>query len=158
MRVPAMLVATVLVLAACGDKKADGSATTGDTAGMTAPAPAPAPVAATGTTHEVQMIQEGTEYKYVPAALTIRTGDVVVFKSVSGGLHNVQFEVGKVPEGALAILNAAIPNRQGDMSSELVDAGGSVTISFAGAPAGDYDYFCLPHQTMGMKGKITVTS
>lgn len=155
MRVPAMFVATVLVLAACGDKKADDSATAGDTVGMAAPAPAPA---ATGTTHEVQMIQEGTEYKYSPAALTIKTGDVVVFKSVSGGLHNVQFEVGKVPEGALAILNAAIPNRQGDMSSELVDAGGSVTISFAGAPVGDYDFFCLPHQTMGMKGKITVTS
>ncbi len=154
MRVPAMLAAAVLVLAACGDKKADDTAATGDTTGMAAPAPAAAP-AATGSTHEVQMVQVGTEFKFLPADLTIKSGDVVVFKSVSGGLHNVQFDA--VPEGAQAILDAAIPNRQGPMSSELLDAGGSVTISFAGAPAGEYAFSCLPHVAMGMKGKLTVT-
>lgn len=152
MRVPAMLAAVALVLAACGDKKADETAPDTTT---TAAAPAPAP-AGTGTTHEVQMVQEGAEFKYLPASLTIKAGDVVVFKSVSGGLHNVEFYNDSIPAGAADILNANIPNRQGPLSSELVDAGQSITVSFAGAPVGEYRFKCLPHEAMGMKGMIKV--
>ena len=153
MRVPAMLAAVAMVLAACsGDKKADD--TTNDTT-PTAAVPAP-PAAGTGTTHEVQMVQEGAEYKFLPANLTIKQGDVVVFKSVSGSLHNVEFYADSIPAGADVVLNANIPNRQGPLASELVDAGQSVTISFAGAPVGEYRFKCLPHEAMGMKGMITV--
>ncbi len=156
MRVPAMLAAVALVLAACGgDKKVDPAV---DSATITPPVATDQPVVTpgTGTTHEVQMVQEGEDFKYLPATLTIKSGDVVVFKSVSGGLHNVQFEENGIPAGAMDIMNANIPNRQGPLASELVDVGQSITISFAGAPAGDYNFFCLPHQTMGMKGMITV--
>lgn len=156
MRVPAMLAAVALVLAACGgDKKVDTSA---DSMAMVPPAATdqPAMTPGTGTTHEIHMVQEGETFKYMPANLTIKSGDVVVFKSVSGGLHNVQFEETGIPAGALDILNANIPNRQGPLASELVDVGQSITISFAGAPVGEYKYFCLPHQTMNMNGVITV--
>lgn len=154
MRVPAMLAAVALVLAACGDKKADE---TTDTTTATAPAAEPAaPVAGTGTTHEVQMVQEGAEFKYLPASLTIKSGDVVVFKSVSGGLHNVEFLADSIPAGSMDIMNANIPNRQGPLASELVDVGQNITISFAGAPVGEYHYKCLPHEAMGMRGMIIV--
>ncbi|MEO5825862.1 MAG: plastocyanin/azurin family copper-binding protein [Gemmatimonadales bacterium] len=144
------------MLAACGgDKKVDANT---DSMGMTPP-PAmdqPAMTPGTGTTHEIQMVQDGETFKYMPENLTIKSGDVVVFKSVSGGLHNVQFEETGIPAGAMDILNANIPNRQGPLATELVDVGQSVTISFAGAPTGDYKFFCLPHQTMNMHGMITV--
>lgn len=157
MRVPAMLAAVALVLAACGDgNKAD---TTTDSATMMPPAASTdsaMTMPGTGTTHEVQMVQEGEDFKYVPASLTINAGDVVVFKSVSGGLHNVQFEETGIPAGTMDILNANIPNRQGPLASELVDVGQSITISFAGLSAGDYKFFCLPHQPMNMNGVITV--
>ena len=148
-----MLAAVALVLAACGDKKADETV---DTTTATAPAAdTPAP-AGTGTTHEVQMIQEGAEFKYLPASLTIKSGDVVVFKSISGGLHNVEFLPDSIPAGATDIMNANIPNRQGPLASELVDVGQNITISFAGAPVGEYHFKCLPHEAMGMRGMIIV--
>ena len=154
MRVPAMLAAVALVLAACGEKKAGETNDTMPPA--TADTPSAAAPAGTGTTHEVQMVQEGADYKFLPASLTIKAGDIVVFKSVSGGLHNVEFNPDSIPAGAADILNANIPNRQGNLSSELVDAGQSITISFAGVPTGDYHYHCLPHLAMGMKGMIKV--
>lgn len=149
MRVTAMVAGVAMMLVACG----------GETA-PEAPAADAAPVveapAATGTTHEVQMIQDGMEYKYVPAALTIKAGDTVIFKGISGGLHNVQFYPDSIPAGSAEALDAAITNKQGPLASALVGEGDNITITFAGVPAGEYKYFCLPHQTMGMVGAITV--
>lgn len=138
-----------LVLAACGEKAGTPAADT------TAAAPAPAPAA--GATHDVNMVLEGTAYKFVPVDLTIRTGDQVVFHMVSGGPHNVQFWADSVPAGAKDVLNAAMPNRIGDLNGELlVEPNATYTISFANAPAGEYKFTCTPHMALGMNAKITV--
>jgi plastocyanin len=119
----------------------------------------PAAPAATGATHNVNMVLEGAAYLYVPAQLTIRTGDVVVFHNVSGGPHNVQFYPDSIPAGALEALNATMADRMGDVAGPLlVEPNAMYTISFAGAPAGDYAFMCLPHLAMNMVGKITVTN
>ena len=152
MRVSAIVAGVAVVLAACGGEK---KAETGDT--TAAAAPAPAPVAATGARHEVQMMMEGTTYKFVPAELSIKAGDVVVFKNVSGGAHNVQFFADSIPTGAASILDAAIANKQGPLSASLVMEGDSIVVPFAGAPVGDYKFTCMPHMAMNMHGKITVT-
>jgi plastocyanin len=149
MRAKFLMAGLVVVLAAC-EKKAETPAA--DTSAM-APAPAPA---ATGTAHEVTMVLEGSEYKFVPASLTIKAGDRVTFRDVSGGPHNVQFYADSIPTGAAAAVDAGMPDKMGSLMSPMVETGGSYTINFAGAPAGDYRYFCLPHQAMGMKGMITV--
>lgn len=143
-----------LVLAACGGGE---KAPAADTTAMAAPA-AEAPAApATGTTHEVQMVLEGSSYKYVPAELTVKAGDKVVFKNVSGGPHNVQFVADSIPAGAAAVLDAAMADKMGPVAGPLLAEPNAVyEVSFAGAPAGKYPYFCLPHQAMGMKGVITV--
>ncbi len=139
-----------LVLAACGGAE--------QPAAEPAAAPPAAP-AATGATHNVNMVLEGAAYLYVPAQLTIRTGDVVVFHNVSGGPHNVQFYPDSIPAGALPVLNAAMADRMGDVAGPLlVEPNATYTISFAGAPAGDYSFMCLPHLAMNMVGKITVTN
>lgn len=151
MRVPAMIAAVALVLAACGGEKTETTETTEVPATTETAAPA-----TTGTTHTVEMVQDGAAFKYVPAELTIKAGDVVVFKSVSGGLHNVQFHADSIPAGAEAIIDAAISNKQGPLASALVNVGEEILISFAGAPVGDYRFTCLPHMAMGMHGKITV--
>jgi plastocyanin len=151
MRVPAMIAAVALVLAACGGEKTETTETTEVPATTETAAPA-----TTGTTHTVEMVQDGAAFKYVPAELTIKAGDVVVFKSVSGGLHNVQFHADSIPAGAAAIIDAAISNKQGPLASALVNVGEEISISFAGAPVGDYRFTCLPHMAMGMHGKITV--
>lgn len=145
MRAKFLMAGLMVVLAAC-EKKAETPMA--DTTAMMAPA--------AGMTHEVSMTLEGSDYKFVPASLTIKAGDMVRFKDVSGGPHNVQFYPDSIPAGAAAALDAGMPDKMGSLMSPMVETGGSYTVSFAGAALGDYKYFCLPHQAMGMKGMITV--
>ncbi len=149
MRSKLLLAGLVVVLAGC-EKKAETPA-----ADTTAMAPAPAP-AATGTTHDVKMELDGSTYKFEPAQLTIKSGDVVVFHDESGGPHNVQFYADSIPAGAAAAIDAGMPDKSGPLASPMVEAGATYSVSFANAPAGEYKFFCLPHQAMGMKGQITV--
>lgn len=147
------LVGLAMVLAACGG--GDRTETPADT--TTAAAPAPAPAAAAGATHDVNMVLEGTSYKFVPDNLTIRSGDQVVYHNVSGGPHNVQFFADSIPAGAKDVLNAAMANRIGDLNGELlVEPNATYTISFANAPVGEYKFTCTPHMALGMHGKVTV--
>ena len=92
-----------LVLAACGG----GGEQQQQAAQPEAPAAAPAP--AGGASHDVNMVLEGTAYKYVPDQLTIKAGDQVVFHNVSGGPHNVQFWADSIPAGTAEALDAAMP-------------------------------------------------
>ena len=63
-----------------------------------------------------------------------------------------------IPAGAKDVLDAAMADRSDDLTGPLlVDADAIYSISFAGAPAGDYKFYCLPHHALGMVGMITVT-
>jgi plastocyanin len=109
------------------------------------------------TTHEVRMVVEGQSYRFEPAALTIHPGDRVRFTNVSGGPHNVSFDAAKVPDAAEAALSAGMPSQiQTLWGPLLTDANATYTVSFAGVPAGSYEFFCMPHMAMGMRGTITV--
>jgi len=114
-----------------------------------------APAAA--ATVRVQMKQMGARYVFEPSHFTVKVGDVVEFVSVSGFPHNVQFEPTKIPAGAAEVLNRNMPNRMGPLASPMLTAPNQTyRISFAGAPVGTYDFFCLPHKALGMTGQITV--
>jgi plastocyanin len=158
------LVASAVVLGACGG--GDDAATTGDTAApatpvATTPAPtgAAAEMPATGTTHQVQMVMEGTAYKFVPENITIKQGDAIEWTLVSGQPHNVAFDPAKITDAAAkSQLMANMKNQMSELSGPmLMNPDEKYTISFAGVPAGTYDYFCTPHLAMNMVGKITVT-
>lgn len=150
MRVPAMVAGVAMVLAACGGAKTDAANPDSATAAAAAPA-------ATGATHVINMVMEGTTYKFVPADVAIKVGDQVVFKGVSGAAHNIVFVKDSLPAGADAFLAKAITDGTAPLSSKMVVDGDSTVVSFAGAPVGRYPIICLPHQAMGMKGSITVT-
>ena len=144
-----MVAGAALVMAACGGKK--------ETPAANAPGAAPAAGATAGTTHEIQMVQEGTNsFKFVPENTTIKAGDVVVFKSVSGITHDVAFIADSIPPGAKAVLTAAMTGGPQDMATDMIPEGQSVSVSFAGAPVGVYHMCCIPHAPMNMRGTITV--
>lgn len=151
MRVTAMVAGFAVVLAACGGGDKSGAAPADTTKAAATPA------ATVGATHVINMVMEGTAYKFVPADLTIKAGDIVVFKGVSGAAHNVVFWKDSIPAGAEAVLTAAMPDGTQPMGTKMVVDGDSAVVSFAGAPAGLYKMYCVPHLTMGMKGSITVT-
>lgn len=113
--------------------------------------------AAPPATHEVRMVMEGTSYRFEPANITIRSGDRIRFTTISGGPHNVAFDPAKVAEAAKARLSAGMPGQIQPLSGALViNAGDSYTVAFDGVPAGRYEYYCMPHMGMNMKGVITV--
>jgi plastocyanin len=127
-----------------------------------APAAAPeAAPAAAGATHTMNMVLEGTAYKYVPDQLTIRVGDAVMFHNVSGGPHNVQFWPDSIPAGAAEPLSRGMPDQISPLAGPLLidyqGPGSMYTVRFEGVPVGEYKFFCLPHLANNMVGKITVT-
>ena len=98
------------------------------------------------------------KYRFTPATLTIKAGDVVRFINASGGPHNVAFKKDKIPAGAEAVLNAAMKGRISNLGGPFIkDSLAAYEISFAGAPAGSYTYTCLPHELLGMTATLTVT-
>jgi plastocyanin len=157
--------ASAIALGACagGDKAAD-NATTTDTAAVAPAATTPAPAAATGTaapitgtTHEVKMIGDAQGYRFEPANITVKAGDGIKFTTVSGGPHNVAFDAATIPADVKGQLDANISEKMGELSSAMkMNAGESITISFANIKPGTYPFHCVPHLAMGMKGVITV--
>jgi len=151
----AVLTGLAVAVVACGgggEKKAS------DSTSVSVATPAQTPGAAAGATHDVNMVMEGTTYKFVPADLSIKAGDKVVFHNVSGGPHNVSFWTDSIPAGGKEVIEPQMPDAIGPLQSALlVDPNATVTLSFANAPAGTYKMYCTPHLPMGMKGSITVT-
>ncbi len=108
-------------------------------------------------THSVRMIQQGQQYLFQPVNITIASGDIIEYRNVSGGPHNVQFTPARIPAGAAEALNRGMPNRMGPLAGPMITAPNAVyRVNFAGAPAGTYEVICLPHQALGMKGVVTV--
>lgn len=118
-------------------------------AAVSAPAP---PVV-----HEVKMTMRGTTARFDPATVTIHPGDRVRFVVVSGAPHNVSFDPEKLPADVRRALTAAMANPIQPLAGPLLlNEGDSYTISFAGVKPGRYEFFCMPHMGMAMKGTVVV--
>lgn len=142
MRVPALL-AAALVLVACGSKAPDSAQPPVENT--------PAPVADAATpNHTINMV----ESTFQPATLTVKVGDVVEFKNVSGGIHNVVFDT--IPAGGYAAIKAGISDAADSVSSAMLNEGQSVIVSFKDAVPGVYHFVCMPHMAQGMRGSIVV--
>ena len=159
--------AASMIALACGGADNANTATTGDTAAVAAATPATTPATTpavagtvapiTGTTHEVRMVFENNEYKYVPANITVKAGDGIRWIMVSGAPHNVAFDPASVPAAVKPQLLANMPNQISELSGPMmINANDTYTVSFANVPAGTYNYFCTPHLAMNMRGVITV--
>ena len=156
MRVTSLMAGFALVLAACGgDKAANDQAAATDSAA--APAATTSAPAATGATHDVDMVMDGTQPKFVPATLTVKSGDVIRFHNKSGGPHSVNFWADSIPANAKSAI-AINPSTGGESLDSDLDnePDGIITVTLNNAPAGEYKFYCLPHLAMGMKGAITV--
>ncbi len=158
MRVAMIAAGLAVVLAACGGEKKAPDAAPADQA-TAAPAPAaPVEAAPTGAGVDVNMVLEGTAYKYVPADITVKAGDVVRFHNKSGGPHNVAFDPKEIPAGSEAAVDAALgANKMGPLTSALlVEQDAVFSLNTAGLAAGKYGFNCTPHMALGMKGTMTV--
>ena len=150
--------AAFAIVACGGDKKSAASQAEAAT-----PAPAAVPAAApaaepAGVVVEVKMTGNGTSVAaFEPSKLTIKTGTTVRFINVSGGPHNVAFYADSIPKGGADALKKGMANAMGDLTGPfLTQPNEKYDVAFAGAPAGVYKGFCLPHVALGMHIAITV--
>ncbi|MGH7508409.1 MAG: plastocyanin/azurin family copper-binding protein [Gemmatimonadales bacterium] len=153
MRMSSLVAGLSIALAACGGEQRtpEGQQTT-TTPDQQQPAPA---AGEAGATHDVDMVLEGSSYKYVPDALTIGPNDVIRYHNKSGGPHNVAFWADSIPEGAESAI--VMPEPMAPLSSKLVVAPDEVIeVKFNNAPKGEYKYYCTPHLALGMKAKLNV--
>src|SRR5690242_21414431 len=150
---------------ACGSEKkpatAQAEAATPATPATTAtPAPTPPAPAAepAGAVVEVKMTGDGTtKAAFEPATLTIQPGTTVRFINRSGGPHNIAFFADSIPKGGAEALKKGMANAMSDLTGPfLTQPNEKYDISFAGAPAGTYKGYCMPHVAFNMKIAIKV--
>ncbi len=86
---------------------------------------------------EVQMLDVGENYVYEPADLTFKVGEKITFKITS----ETEFHTFTIDELDLY---------------ETADAGESYEFTITFETAGTYRLYCVPHETLGMIGEVTV--
>ncbi len=95
--------------------------------------------------------------RFVPARVTVRPGDVVRFRVVSGAPHSVSFEAAGLSAAARDLLNAALPGRTADLTSPVLGWNGmEYRLVVPALPPGHYDFFCIPHRAYDMRGELIV--
>lgn len=107
--------------------------------------------------HEIRMVSSGErEFRFDPASVAVRRGDVLLFRAVSGGPHSVVFDGKGVSEPDRERLNEAMPRRAGDLSSPLLTDQSEYRVVVPALTAGTYRFYCLPHKAYDMKGQVTI--
>ncbi|MDY6764544.1 MAG: plastocyanin/azurin family copper-binding protein, partial [Halobacteria archaeon] len=92
------------------------------------------------TTHEVSMVTDGQEYYFDPIGLHVQPGDTVRWV-IESGSHSSTAYGDRIPEGAEA-WDSGILQEQG------------ATFEYTFEQEGTYDYFCIPHERLGMVARI----
>jgi len=98
----------------------------------------------------VLMITEGGEYYLDPIGLFVEPGETVTFE-IRGGRHSAT----AYTEEATSASVTRIPVGADSFNSGTLNAQGA-TFEHTFETAGTYDYFCIPHKTIGMVGRIVV--
>jgi len=113
---------------------------TGTPTATETPTPSPTPDVA-----QVVSVAPDGEFRFDPESFEIAAGETVRWTWVGGG-HNVRAT--STPSGSDW---AGTPGGDGETY------GGGYTYEYTFDVAGEYDYVCIPHESLGMTGSFTVT-
>lgn len=106
--------------------------------------------AAQGTGATVAMKTQDGSYFFDPIGLHVQPGDTVTFENVSGSHASTAYVAGT---GGARVTR--IPDGAAGWNSGILTAPGA-TFEHTFEVEGTYDYFCVPHKTLGMVGRIVV--
>lgn len=98
----------------------------------------------------VRMVNKSTtQFAFEPKTVTVHQGDVLEFVQTGNVPHDVSFT--KAPSGAKisSIMVGPMLTATGQTYDLVIDAR---------FPVGHYDYNCLPHLALGMKGSFEVVA
>jgi plastocyanin len=97
-------------------------------------------------------------FRFSPALVTARPGDVLLFKAGPGAPHSIVFEGAGLSEEAHEALNGAMGRRTGDLSSPLLTSEGAVYRMVVPQLApGVYVFYCLPHRAYDEQAQLRIT-
>jgi len=104
----------------------------------------------------IEMRGDANGYVFAPDTVHIHTGDLVTWKMVSGGPHNIAFSREATGDAA-DVINRNMAAKMAYLSSPLLmNPGEALTVPFNDVLPGTYEYHCTPHLAMGQKGVIIV--
>ncbi|MEP7227571.1 MAG: plastocyanin/azurin family copper-binding protein [Gemmatimonadales bacterium] len=109
--------------------------------------------------HEIRMDANPDKdiFRFTPAEVNARPGDVLLFRAVSGTPHSVVFESAGLSGPAREALNGALSRRSADLSSPLLTPNGAeYRVVVPALPPGNYAFFCLPHRAYDMRGVLQI--
>lgn len=92
--------------------------------------------------HTVSMITEGSEYVFDPIGLAVEPGDTVEWVIESGSHSSTSYD-DRIPEGA-ETWDSGVLSEEG------------TTFRHTFETEGTYDYFCTPHKSLEMIGRVVV--
>ena len=95
--------------------------------------------------------------RFEPATLTISAGDTVSFSNDSEEPHSVTAYEEQIPPGARFFSTGGLPTEEqsrDDVGETLVQTDDTYEVTLT--KPGTYEYFCIPHESQGMKGQIVV--
>ncbi len=108
---------------------------------------------AAAETYTVKMGGDNGMLVFQPDKLNVKPGDTVKFQVNKVPPHNVIFDDKAIP-GQDKALAKSLSHQNMEMTA---GSGFDVTIP-KDAPAGEYTFFCAPHRSAGMVGKLIVGS
>lgn len=99
---------------------------------------------------ETVTVEMTNDLKYEPEKVTVLAGDTVVWNNVSDVGHTVtaKEELAKNPE------HVKVPEGAEEFDSGNIKPGETFQYTFE--VAGEYVYFCIPHESAGMVGEVIV--
>lgn len=101
-------------------------------------------------TNTVAMVTYRQDYYFDPIGLFVEPGTTVTWELDSG-----EHATAAYAEGTATATETRIPEEASDWNSEtLTDQGATFEHTFE--TTGTYDYFCLPHKSLEMVGRVVV--
>lgn len=93
---------------------------------------------------------------YAPATLTVQVGATVMWTNKSDEAHSVTAYESEFPPGADYFSSSGYPTEEKarDHVEVLMTTGDIYSVRFD--EPGTYQYFCIPHEDQGMRGRIVV--
>jgi plastocyanin len=95
--------------------------------------------------------------RFDPSTITINAGETVTWVSESDESHTVTAYGDEIPEDATYFASGGASNEEearDSLSEGLLESGDTFEVTFD--RPGTYEYYCIPHESEGMKGTIVV--
>ncbi|MFC4356527.1 plastocyanin/azurin family copper-binding protein [Halobium salinum] len=116
---------------------------------------ATAPVVAQEATEHLVEMTDGLVFD--PDSLTVAPGDTVVWRTVGSVGHSVTAYADGIPEDAEYFASGGFETESAARRGyPRGDVGTDEEFGHTFGVEGEYEYFCIPHESVGMVGTVTV--